>query len=81
MGKRRFAATVSSSSHSTTADKYANDLTVWLRGWDHGVEIHADANGADDTFEIYVCGGSTSGRSNGRKLIGTVVNGEFIRRN
>jgi hypothetical protein len=81
MGKRRFAGTLESGEHQTDTSKYANkNLTAWIRGWDHGVEVIAFASGDDDVFEIYTCGGSHA-RSNGRRLIGKVVNGEFRRMN
>lgn len=81
MGKRRFAGTLSAADHRTTADKYSSqNLTAWIRGWDHGVEVVCTDHNGDDAFEIWTCGGSNA-RSNGRKMIGKVVNGEFVRSN
>ena len=45
-------------------------LCVRADGWNVGVTVYAQANGADDIFSVYATGGS-----NGRtpeKLIGTV---------
>jgi len=81
MGPRRFAGTLSSEEHTTAAEKFANkNLTVWIRGWEYGVEVVAWDSGGEDAFEIYLCGGSTPGKSQGRKLLGTLIEGEFIRR-
>lgn len=79
MGKRRFAATVTSPDHKTAAEKFSNNLTAWIRGWDFGVEViarpTADGQG-DDVFEIWACGGSHA-RSNGRRYIGMLTKEGF----
>lgn len=81
MGKRRFAGTLSSSEHKTDTSKFSNDdLTAWIRGWDYGVEVVAMNSDGEDCFEIWTAGGSHA-RSNGRRLIGKVVNGEFRKMN
>jgi hypothetical protein len=79
MGKRRFAATISSSQHATTTSKYGNDLNAWIRGWDFGIEVFAKPTvEGDDVFEIWIAGGSNA-RSNGRKYLGMVTKEGFER--
>jgi hypothetical protein len=80
MGKRNFAGTLTSDEHRTDASKYANDLTVWIRGWQYGIEVTAKQIDGEDEFEIRTTGGSSTGRSNGR-LIGRLTNQGFVRAN
>lgn len=80
MGKRRFAGTLAVPGHSTTSSKYGKHITAWIRGWEQGIEVQTlDCGDGVDGFEIYICGGSNPGQSNGRRLIGKVINGEFVR--
>jgi hypothetical protein len=78
MGKRKFAGTLRADEHSTTANKYGNNLDAWIRGWDYGVEVTAYQVDGEDVFELHVVGGSTEGR--GRKqFLGIVNSTGFVR--
>jgi hypothetical protein len=80
MGKRRFAATISSPEHKTDSHKYASNLVAWIRGWHYGVEVVAGDFEGKDCFDIWIAGGSNA-RSNGRRMIGRVIDGEFRKAN
>ena len=77
MGKRRFAATLASGEHATTTSKYGNNLVVWIRGWDFGIEVFANQTvEGEDMFEIWIAGGSNA-RSEGRRYLGMVTKEGF----
>ena len=53
-----------------------NEITGHIRGWQSGVRVDGfDAHGLD-AFKIFVTSGSGSGGWD--KLIGTVVDGQFV---
>jgi len=62
MGKRKLAATIKGSDHSTSKSCYSSQgITAHLRGWDHGLEItmRLDEDGTP-LYEIWETGGSNS---------------------
>ena len=71
MGKKRFAST-SYADQRSPVSRYGTEVRSHTRGWDIGVEVVASVDqSGNDTFEIWVTGGSTdSGR---REQIGTVT--------
>lgn len=76
MGKKNFAMSASASDQVTAATRYGNDLAVWVRGWDHGIEIIAQKQEGKEVFEVYATGGSLA-KSNGQRLLAVITDGEW----
>ena len=68
MGKRNFAMSAKGDNQTSEATRFGNDLTVWVRGWEHGIEIVCKKIDGKETFEIWRTGGSKA-KSNGRKKL------------
>lgn len=68
MGKKNFAVSASGDNQVTEVSRYGNELTVWVRGWTHGLEIQCKLIDGEECFEIYATGGSLA-KSNGYKQL------------
>lgn len=60
MGKRKLAATISGTDHSSEKSCYSSQgIVAHLRGWDDGIKVYMTVEEDDSiTYQIYVTGGS-----------------------
>ena len=74
MGKRNFAVSAKGDQQTTEMSRYGNDLNVWVRGWERGIEIECKKIDGVECFEIHLAGGSNA-KSNGYGKIVEIKDG------
>jgi hypothetical protein len=62
MGKKKLAASIRSTEHSTEVARYSNQgLEVHIRGWDSGIMVDVEVDDNDNPiYVIHRTGGSNS---------------------